>query len=112
MKPYTLDVLADELNIALRAIRRGQPTLQEAQQLTAQFREAFIVSDLFPNESGFAQGVEARLAVIQDLDLALERARAQGAAGDERLHDIPFLDMALQRSLAYVAGNLDGIPNR
>ncbi|MGC0155814.1 hypothetical protein ACPRNU_25415 [Chromobacterium vaccinii] len=106
MKPYTLDVLAGELNIVLRAIRSGQPTLQDAQELTAQFSDAFIVSDLFPNDSGYAQGVAAKLTVIQELDQAIEHAHAQGAALDERLGDIPFLNTALQRSLADVASDL------
>ncbi|WP_434627698.1 hypothetical protein [Chromobacterium sp. CV08] len=112
MKPYTLDILADELGIVLRAIKRGQPTLQEAQQLTEQFRDAFIVSDLFPNDTGFAQDVAAKLAVIQELDRAFDRAHAQGMPLDARLGDIPFLDPELQRSLENVSGSLDGILTR
>ncbi|NHQ81608.1 hypothetical protein [Chromobacterium vaccinii] len=110
MKPYTLDILANELNIVLRAIRRGQPTLQDAQHLTAQFRDAFIVSDLFPNDSGFAQDVEAKLAVIQELDRALDRAHAQGTTLNKRLSEIPFLDTALWQSLDSVAELLDRTP--
>ncbi|AXE32220.1 hypothetical protein DK842_21310 [Chromobacterium phragmitis] len=105
---YLLEDLADELDLVFRAIKSGQPTLWEAKQLAAHFREAFITPDLFPNETEHAKHVAAQLSVIQELELALDRMHGLGISAKTRLRDIPCVDTALRHSLDEAAANRPG----
>ncbi|WP_043614321.1 hypothetical protein [Chromobacterium violaceum] len=112
-KTYTIEMLSDELDMALRLIKSGHPTLLEAKHITQHFREVFVEPELFPNDTGAAQNVASRLAVIQELELALDRVHGLGVSPKTRLREVPFLDTALRHSLdEAVAGRPGGISFR
>ncbi|WP_043615196.1 hypothetical protein [Chromobacterium violaceum] len=107
-RPYLLEDLADELDLAFRAIKSGQPTLWETKQFAAHFREAFVTPDLFPNETEYAKRVAAQLYVIQELELALDRMHNLGISPKTRLREIPCIDTALRHSLDEATSNRPG----
>ncbi|OBU84555.1 hypothetical protein MY55_21650 [Chromobacterium subtsugae] len=113
--PYTIELLADELDLAIRLLKSGQPTLLEARQITRRFREVFIdqTRDLMPPHEGRDQYVGGQLIVVQELEIAIERFRAVGISPKTRLREIPCLDTALRHSLdAAAAGTPGGISFR
>ncbi|OBU85887.1 hypothetical protein MY55_13780 [Chromobacterium subtsugae] len=108
--PYTLDLLSDELDMVIRALKSGQPTLWEAKQLTQRYREVFIdqTRDLLPAHEGCEQTVAGRLLVVQELELALDRFREIGVSPKTRMRDVPCLDTALRYSLDEAAAGRPG----
>ncbi|WP_155419272.1 hypothetical protein [Chromobacterium subtsugae] len=108
--PYTLDLLSDELDMVIRALKSGQPTLWEAKQMTQRYREVFIdqTRDLLPAHEGCEQTVAGRLLVVQELELALDRFREIGVSPKTRLRDVPCLDTALRYSLDEAAAGRPG----
>ncbi|OVE45924.1 hypothetical protein [Chromobacterium violaceum] len=108
--PYTIDQLSENLDHALRAIKSGQPTMWEAKQIAQHFRDVFVdqTRDLFPPHEGREMGVAGKLAVVQELELALDRLRVIGVSPKTRLRDIPSLDTALRHSLDEAAAGRPG----
>ncbi|KIA78853.1 hypothetical protein QR66_19200, partial [Chromobacterium piscinae] len=84
-RTYNLQDLADELGIALYAIKSGRPTLLEAQKIVAQLLAVRLTQELFPNETPIADKVAAQLLIIQQLgrefDLACELGALPGGGG-------------------------------